>query len=242
MATGAAKGGQGTAAQGAPATRAGKSRSARRRAHMHPGTAEDPLADLVACPSCDAVFRAVEPAHGQRAVCTRCHHVLIAPRKDAGKQIIAIALSVLVLITAAAYFPFLSISTTGLKNSTSILEAALAFTGDGILALLSLALAAVIVFIPALRAGLSIYVMLPLVRDRPPLPHASRAFRLSEALRPWSMAEIFALGCAVALVKVAGLAHVSFGPAFWLFSGLVILVILQDALLCRYSVWKALER
>ena len=33
------------------------------------------------------------------------------------------------------------------------------------------------------------------------------AFRLAEALQPWSMAEIFVIGCAVALVKIADLAE-----------------------------------
>jgi len=77
--------------------------------------------------------------------------------------------------------------------------------------------------------------------DRPPARHAIRAFRWAEAMRPWSMAEIFALGCAVALVKVAGLATVSFGPAFWMFGALVVLVIVHDSFLCKWSVWNALE-
>ncbi|QPM91237.1 paraquat-inducible protein A [Pseudooceanicola algae] len=199
------------------------------------------LADLAACPRCDAVYRVALPRPGERAVCGRCHHVLMTPRKGAGKQIIGLSISVLILISAAACFPFLSISAAGLSSSTSVLGAALAFRGDGILALLSLALAALIVFIPALRAALTIYVLAPIVRDRPAAPHANLAFRLSESLRPWSMAEIFAIGCAVALVKVAGLAHVGFGPAFWIFAILVVLVILQDTLMCPYSVWRALD-
>jgi paraquat-inducible protein A len=88
---------------------------------------------------------------------------------------------------------------------------------------------------------LTMYVLIPVVLDRPPARHAIRAFRLSEAMRPWSMAEIFALGCAVALVKVADLATVSFGPAFWMFGVLVVLVIVQDGFLCKWSVWNSLE-
>ncbi len=85
-------------------------------------------------------------------------------------------------------------------------------------------------------------MLVPLVADRPPANGARRAFRLAEDLRPWSMAEIFAIGCAVALVKVADLADVSFGPAFWMFSALVVLVVVQDTFMCRYSVWKSLEK
>ncbi|WP_226941986.1 paraquat-inducible protein A [Pseudooceanicola spongiae] len=182
----------------------------------------------------------VEPANNQRAICNRCHHVLVAPRLRAGKRIIAVQLAILILLVAASAYPFLSISTKGLKHSSSILDAALAFTSDGALAALSFVLAGLIVFIPAARAILSIYVLAPLTLDRGPFRGAAFAFRLSEHLRPWSMAEIFAIGCAVALIKVADLATVSFGPAFWMFSLLVLLVVVQENLACRYSIWKAL--
>ena len=71
---------------------------------------------------------------------------------------------------------------------------------------------------------------------------AAKAFRMSEALRPWSMAEIFAIGCAVALIKITDLADVEFGPAFWMFSALALLVVLQDQVLCRWSVWTSLTK
>ena len=94
---------------------------------------------------------------------------------------------------------------------------------------------------PVARALLTLYVLVPVVFDRPPARGAKAAFRMSEDLRPWSMAEVFAIGCAVALVKVVDLADVEFGPAFYMFSSLVVLVVVQDTFLCRYSVWKALE-
>lgn len=210
---------------------------------FHPGGTQPvtDLDDLIACPRCDAVYHVEEPEHGQRAVCARCHAVLIAPRKRAGKQIIAIALAVVVLVVAATVFPFLSISAAGVVHRSSVLDAALAFSGSPLLVGLSLAVAALIVVIPVTRALLAIYVLTPLVLDRRPYSGAIRAFRVSEALRPWSMAEIFAIGCAVALVKVADLAQVAFGPAFWMFSALVVLTMVQDSFMCRYSVWKSLE-
>jgi len=198
-------------------------------------------ANLIACPKCDAVYHVEDPDMGERAVCARCHTVLIAPRKRAGKQIIAIALAIVVLIIAATIFPFLSVKVAGVSHKSSVLDAALAFSDSPLLIVLSLAVAALIVFFPVLRALLAIYVLTPLVLDRPAFPGAIRAFRVSEALRPWSMAEIFAIGCAVALTKVADLAQVDFGPAFWMFSALVVLMILQDSFMCRYSVWKSLE-
>ncbi len=199
-----------------------------------------PLHDLIACPQCDALYRAVAPAHGQRAVCPRCHTVLIAPRRKAGMTIIMLALTVLVLVLGALWFPFLKISAGGLENSATLLDAALSFT-RGPLRIVSVAVTGLIVLVPLMRAMLILYVLIPVVFDRAPRPAARWAFRFAEAMRPWSMAEIFAIGCAVSLVKVADLADISFGPAFWMFAGLVIVSIIQDTYMCRWSVWHSLD-
>ena len=198
------------------------------------------LDQLIVCPRCDATYRLAKPKHGERAVCQQCHKVLIAPRRNAGLRIIAVALAVLILIIGAALLPFLTIDAAGNRNAVSILDAALAFS-DGPMIFLALTTAALIIFIPMARVILTMYVLIPVVLDRPPARHAIPAFRLSEALRPWSMAEIFAIGCAVALVKITDLATVGFGPAFWMFGVLVVLVVAQDSYMCKWSVWKSLE-
>jgi paraquat-inducible protein A len=168
--------------------------------------AQHDLAGLICCPTCDLVYTAPKVAMRQRAICTRCHRVLIAPRRKAGKQLIALAMTVLILIVAAVLFPFLSIGAGGMHHDASI------------------------------------YVLVPIIRDRPPAPLARPAFRLSEGLVPWSMAEIFAIGCAVALVKLSDLADVAFGPAAWMFAVLVVLVVATDGLMCRYSIWASLDQ
>lgn len=198
------------------------------------------LDDLIACPQCDALYRAKELAHGERSSCLRCHTQLIAPRKKAGMIIIMLSLSIMILIGGALWFPFLEISRSGFRNSATLIDAALAFS-DGLLVFLSLSVLAMIVLIPLLRVMLVLYVLTPLVFDKPPRAHARPAFRLSEALRPWSMAEIFALGCAVSLVKVADLARIDFGPAFWMFASVVVIIMVQDRYMCRWSVWTALD-
>ena len=200
-----------------------------------------PLDNLIVCTHCDAAFTLERPKVGQRAVCARCGTVLITPRRKAGLQIIAVSVAITILIIAATDFPFLSISAAGATNSVSILDAALAFS-DGPLVALALTTAALIIFVPLARVLLTIYVLVPIVLDRPPARGSTQAFRLAEALRPWSMAEIFVLGCAVALIKISDLADVAFGPAFWMFSGLVVLVVVQDNFLCRWSVWKSLDK
>lgn len=210
------------------------------KAH-HRGYPDDPeaLGGLIACPHCDLVYSAPLVEQNERAYCTRCQSILIAPRRKAGKILIALAASTLILITGALFFPFLSIGAGGLRHGTSIMQTSLAFTGP--LALLAPAILAFIIIIPMTRLLLLIYVLAPIIRDQPPAPLAREAFRLTEDLTPWSMAEIFTIGCAVALVKLAGIAEISLGPAAWMFAVLMIIIVSSDMLLCRYSVWKSLE-
>lgn len=204
-------------------------------------TSSIPLDQLIVCPQCDAVFTLQRPGVGQRAACARCGTALITPRRKAGVQIIALSLAIAILIVAATVLPFLTIAAAGAHNSVSILDAALAFS-NGPLIVLALLTAALIIFVPLARVLLAIYVLVPIVLGHSPARGAKQAFRLAEALRPWSMAEIFAIGCAVALVKISDLADVAFGPAFWMFAVLVFLVVVQDNFLCRWSVWNSLDK
>ena len=144
------------------------------------------------------------------------------------------------LIYGAVTLPFLTINRFWMSNDATLIETAFAFEGP--LKLLSVAVLALILILPAVRLALTIFVTAPLVIGTSPLPGAATAFRWSEALRPWSMAEIFVLGCAVALVKIVALAEVTFGPAFYMFAVAVVLIWVTDRLICRHSVWKGLSR
>lgn len=199
------------------------------------------LDDLIACPHCDALYKVRIPEIGSRAVCARCHTVLIAPKRKAGLKIIALTVAMLILIVGAVFFPFLQIRVSGLANQTSILDAAFSFR-SGPMTFLAVLTGGMIVLVPFARMLLIMYVLTPIVAGRKPYSHAKSAFRLSQKLKPWAMAEIFAIGCAVALVKVADLAHVGFGPAFWMFAVLVIIVLINDNYLCTWSVWRSLEQ
>lgn len=199
-----------------------------------------PPDQYLVCPQCDALYRLRPVTKGDVASCARCHTVLAAPRRKAGMQIISLAVATLILIVAAVFFPFLTLNAQGFRSSSSLLDIALSFSTGNLSVLVFLMMACVLA-IPALRALLLIYVITPLVFDRAPVRYSARAFRFAEALKPWAMAEVFALGCAVALVKITDLAQVAFGQAFWMFAVLVGLVVIQDKFLCSWSVWNAIK-
>ncbi len=202
----------------------------------------DSLANLIACPQCDALYVVKAPAHGERAVCMRCQSVLIAPRRGSFAQVVALSLAVLVLMAGALFLPFLAVHVSGFSNATSVVGAALAFFDGGLMTALAIAVGIMIVAIPVLRALLMLYVLLPLTVNRPPAPLARTAFRVSEEMRPWSMAEIFIVGCAVALVKVGDLARIDFGPAFFMLAAMVVVTVARDAITDRWAIWRAMDR
>jgi paraquat-inducible protein A len=198
------------------------------------------LSDLIVCPVCDALHQSVQVPDGGQARCSRCHTVLVAPKAGAMTRIVMLAATALVLMVAAVFFPFLDLSAGGLSQRSSILDAVMAFS-DGLMLPLSFAVAALIVVLPATRLAAILYAVAPMAIGHAPWPQASRAFKLAQQLRPWAMAEIFIIGVAVALVKVAGLATVSLGPAFWAFAALVLVTTLKDNFMCRLTLWKTLE-
>ena len=195
---------------------------------------------LMACPRCDALHVEEELDPGETATCIRCGGVLAKPRGGAFVQLIALSFTTVVLMMGAIFLPFLEISRMGFGNATSLFGVGMAFA-DGVLLPLVLAVMMMIVGLPVLRAFLLVYTLTPLAQGRAPYRHAARAFRWSELLRPWSMAEIFVIGTAVALVKVAGLATVHLGPAFWAFCALILVNLASRGFMCQTTIWDAIE-
>ena len=55
------------------------------------------------------------------------------------------------------------------------------------------------------------------------------------------MAEISVIGTSVSLVKVAGMATVRLGPAFWAFCGLIVVGAASNVFTCSATIWDTLE-
>ncbi|MEM9813834.1 MAG: paraquat-inducible protein A, partial [Pseudomonadota bacterium] len=176
---------------------------------------------------------------GRVARCQRCHTPLIFPRGQAVARVVALSLTILILMIAAVFFPFLTLEAGGFRNSATLIDAATAFD-EGWLIPLSGLVAAFILILPAIRTGALLYALMPLLAARPPARYAAMAMRIANRIRPWAMAEIFVVGMVVALVKIVELASVTPGPAFWAFCGLVAITVLKDTYMCRWSIWNSL--
>ena len=197
-------------------------------------------AELLACPVCDLLHRALPVPEGGRLRCRRCGTTLIANAPLAVDRALAAAVASALLIIAAVLFPFLELNALGMESRASVLDAARAYS-SGLMVPLAILTGMLIVATPILRALAVTYALLPLRFGRPAPPGARAAFRLATRLKPWAMAEIFIIGVVVALVKVGDLADITLGPAFWALAFLVLVVVFEGVNASDSAIWPKLE-
>ncbi len=204
-------------------------------------TASIDPSELIACPNCDLLHAARQISEGERLRCARCGTKLASSRPNAIDRLLASAVTNAILIAGALFFPFIQLDGGGTRQSATLIDAVSAF-GGGLTTPLVLVVAAFIIVIPFMRASALIYTLWPLRFGRAPYQGAARAFRFANILKPWSMAEIFIIGVVVALVKIAGIAQVSLGPAFWMLTAIVLVLLLENHNFCRWTIWQTLGK
>lgn len=191
---------------------------------------------LVACLSCDLLHRRRALRLGEVARCARCGAVLETRKAGSVDRVIAASLAMVALVALAVSGPFLTLRELGLERTVSLLDAGAALGGGG--SPLGLLLLLVIAGLPVARALAHLYVLGPWRLRGRMAPGAAAVFRWSSSMRPWAMAEIFMIGVAVSMVKIAGIATITPGPAFWALGGAVAVLAVENAALCRETVWR----
>jgi len=191
---------------------------------------------LIACLGCDLLHRRRALRPGEVARCARCGAVLETRKPGSVDRVIAAALAMVALVALAVSGPFLTLREMGLERTVSLLDASAALGAGG--SPLGLLLLLVIAGLPVARALAHLYVLAPWRLRGRMAPGAAAAFRWSSSMRPWAMAEIFMIGVAVSMVKIAGIAAITPGPAFWALGGAVAVLAFENAALCRETVWR----
>lgn len=160
------------------------------------------------CHACEAPYRHVFLASGEKLYCSRCGELLDSGRSaTARQQALALAMTGLVLLGLANVYPVMTFNVAGATQSNHI------FTGVQGLISQGYAPLAVLVFFsailaPALSLVLASYVLsarcLGLV-----WPGDFRLWRVVEWLAPWNLVPVFAVACLVAVVRLDLLGTVS---------------------------------
>ena len=178
---------------------------------------------LIICEHCDCVYEKVTLAKHQKALCTCCGGVLQRYNGLSVEQRLALAFTATVLWIFANFYPVMSISLKGLKNSATLWDSVLALS-QGPITFIALVAAISIIIAPLFQLVLLIWVLsFALVHRRS--PGFKLCMRWLETLRPWSMLEVCLLGAMVAVFKLAGMLDVIPGLGLFALAVLSLLLI-----------------
>ncbi|MGE8065779.1 paraquat-inducible protein A [Pseudomonas sp. NPDC089569] len=161
---------------------------------------------LIICEHCDCVYEKTTLAKHQKTLCVRCGGVLQRYNGLTVEQRLALTFTALTLWLFANFYPVMSISLKGLKNSATLWDSVMALS-LGSITFIALVAAVAMVIAPIFQLVLLIWVLsFALVHRR--APGFRFCMRWLESLRPWSMLEVCLLGAMVAVIKLAGLLDV----------------------------------
>jgi paraquat-inducible protein A len=181
-------------------------------------------------------FQPIAP--GKTASCTRCAAVLYRNRPRMEETALALTLAALLLFVVTNVLPLLSLRSQGGEHELHLLGASLAFWGQGYYVLAVLIELNIIIF--PLVELFSLLVVLLTIRYQWKPDLAIFLYRWIRELKPWGMLEVFMLGVLVAIVKLGDLAMLIVGPAFWSFTGLIVVMAAANAILDPFCIWRKL--
>ncbi|WP_065258992.1 paraquat-inducible protein A [Pseudomonas bananamidigenes] len=178
---------------------------------------------LIICEHCDCVYEKSTLAAHQKTLCARCGGVLQRHNNLSVEQRLALSFTAAMLWLFANFYPVMSISMQGLKNSATLWDSVLALS-QGPITFMAMVAAISIIIAPAFQLALLIWVLSFALASR-----RSPAFKLCmrwlETLRPWSMLEVCLLGAMVAVFKLAGMLDVIPGIGLFALAVLSLLLI-----------------
>ncbi|WP_426201123.1 paraquat-inducible protein A [Pseudomonas sp. TWP3-1] len=178
---------------------------------------------LIICEHCDCVYEKVPLAKHQKTICVRCGGVLQRYNGLTVQQRLALTFTASMLWLFANFYPVMSISLQGIKNSATLWDSVLALS-QGPITFIAMVAAISIIIAPAFQLVLLTWVLgFALASQRS--PGFKTCMRWLETLRPWSMLEVCLLGAMVAVFKLAGMLDVLPGIGLFALAALSLLLI-----------------
>jgi paraquat-inducible protein A len=194
---------------------------------------------MLACRECDALLRL---AHAEPATlrCPRCGSVVHRAVPGSLDNALAFYCAASIFFVIANIFPIVEIEAAGNRIDTTLIGAARALRSQD-MNLVALVVIITTVVIPAIDL-LCTTVPLLLAKYRRSSRLLAVLFRLQEAVRPWSMVEIFVLGALVAIVKLGSLASVVVGTGLWSLAAFMVLSAAGSHAFDPLEFWREIEQ
>ena len=194
--------------------------------------------ELLVCPHCDVLHRAVALDRHEVAACVACGRVLARHRSLSVDQLLALTLTAALVFLIANAYPLMNIEMGGMQAETTVWGAALLML-HGWTAWPAAMLALTMFVLPLLQIVLLLWV-LAFARFGRRAPGLRGVLVALHRTRPWSMTEVFLLGTLVAIVKLSGWVHVTPGIGIWALASLTILLTILSMVEPRFW-WTLLQ-
>jgi paraquat-inducible protein A len=198
-----------------------------------------PTDPILVCSQCDLVQREVPLQPGDKARCIGCENVLYRSQPHGLKLSLIFSITAAALFLISNAFPIVTISSQGLTNSTTLLEAVSRLIQDGI-PIIAILVFITTFFMPALEILILMYLLIPLSLGRIP-PGLSFGFRLICLVKPWAMIEVFMIGLLVTITKLNTFASVSPDIALVSFVLLMLSVTIATSNFDVHTFWRRVE-
>ena len=176
---------------------------------------------------------------GGVARCSRCGGILYVGRAHGLQKALAYAIAALVLFVVANLFPFLAFDFAGNVTRTTLLTGVERLWSEGYMPVAAIVMFTAIL-VPGIQLSVLLYTLLPVQFGRLP-PGTVWAFRATDALSPWGMADVFILGVIISVVKLGDMARIIPGPALWALGGAVILLAAAASSIEDRELWSLVE-
>ena len=193
------------------------------------------LSSLIACHECDLLQRRITLPPRGVGRCRRCSTVLYRDTPNGIDRALACTLGALLLFLIANAYPIVGLEVQGNRQAASLYDTLHILWRDG-REDVAILVGFTTLVTPAIQIGLMLYLLFPLRFNRL-ADGAIPVLRFLQAVKPWSMMEVFMLGILVSLVKLEHIAHVQVGTALWAFGGLIPLLIAAAAAFNPDEVW-----
>lgn len=193
----------------------------------------------IACDACDQLLHVPPLVQEQEAVCQRCGHVIAGHSEKDHGRIIGLLFAALIFLGCALYFPMLGFSASGRSRGMTLLDSGLALL-DSNEVVLGVLVIGLIVGIPLLLVVVMLLVLLSLQFSwlTRLLPMWGRIFY---EVRHWNMVEVYVLGVLVSLTKIASMAEIAFGMAFWALIAFSVCFLVALNSIDRIELWRLIR-
>jgi paraquat-inducible protein A len=194
--------------------------------------------ELLVCPHCDVLHRAVPLGRHEVAACVACGRALARHRSLSVDQLLALTVAAALFFLLATSYPLMTIEVGGMHTEATVWSAAVMMLHGWVTGPAAV-LALTTFILPLLQIALLLWV-LTFARFGRRAPALRGVLVALHRFRPWSMSEVFLLGALVAIVKLSGWVHVTPGIGIWALASLTILLAILSMVEPRF--WWALLR